>query len=245
MDIPFDPPAHTSVSFPVTESDISGAFYPVTTDGPSLADLTSAEMTSLTPDSLLAYCQARLDSINGQVTGLFNEQEVQNGEASALQPVIAAFQTNAGGVNSGDSQGASKCTTMEVALGGLIQQIKDSDPGFADLGKLEQTYNDILYSGTGPQPANGTTPALQYFDPSIYPPNQNGPKSDNILSSDEVQAAIQSLQGCASDLNSGSELQMIQLQSLMSQQSTAVELTTNLVQSLGDESEKVAENIGH
>ena len=218
--------------------------FPVSVDGPSLAELTDAGSASLTPDALMAYCQARLDSIDGQVQGTFNEQEVRNGEASALQQVIATFQTYSAGVNSGDSQGASKCTTMEVSLGNLIQQIKASDPGFPDLGKLEQTYNDLLYSGTGPQDATSTTPALQYMDPSTYPPNKNG-TPDNILGSDEVQSAIQSLQGCASDLNSGSELQMIQLQSLMSERQTAVELTTNLVQSLGDQSEKVAENIGH
>lgn len=219
--------------------------YPVATEAPSLAELTDASSASLTPDALMAYCQARLDSIDGQVGGIFSEQEVRNGEASALQQVIAAFQTYSAGVNSGDSQGASKCATMEASLSGLIQQIKASDPGFPDLGKLEQTYNDLLYSGTGPQAETATTPTLQYWDKATYPPNQNGPEGDNILDSDEVQSAIQSLQGCASDLNSGSELQMIQLQSLMSERQTAVELTTNLVQSLGDQSEKVAENIGH
>ncbi len=218
--------------------------FSVSVEGPSLAELTDAGSPSLTPDALMAYCQARLDSIDGQVEGTFNEQEVRNGEASAVQQVIAKFQTYSAGVNSGDSQGASKCTTMELSLSNLIQQIQASDPGFPDLGKLEHTYNDLLYSGTGPQDATSTTPALQYLDPSTYPPNKNG-TPDNILSSDEMQSAIQSLQGVASDLNSGAELQMIQLQSLMSERQTAVELTTNLVQSLGDQSEKVAENIGH
>ena len=35
---------------------------------------------------------------------------------------------------------------------------------------------------------------------------------------------------------------MVQLQSLMSQRQTAISLTTNLVQSLGDQEEKIAEN---
>ena len=98
--------------------------FPVSVDGPSLAELTDAGSASLTPDALMAYCQAHLDSIDGQVQGTFNEQEVRNGEASALQRVIATFQTYSAGVNSGDSQGASKCTTMEVSLSNLIQQIK-------------------------------------------------------------------------------------------------------------------------
>ena len=60
-----------------------------------------------------------------------------------------------------------------------------------------------------------------------------------------MQSFIDRLQGCASDLNSNSELQMIQLQSLMSERQTAIELTTNLVQSLGNQAEKIAQNVGH
>lgn len=216
---------------------------PLTTGGPSTLDPYGAGAATLSPDALMAYCQSRLDSIDGQVRSTFHDQEVRNGEISALQQVIAQFQTYSGGVNTGDSQGSSKCADMENALNGLILQLRASDPGCPELGKLEQTFNDLLYTGTGPQTA--ATPALQYWDESTYPPNKNGPVGDNIIGATEVQSVVQSLQGCASDLNSGSELQMIRLQSLMSERQTAVELTTNLVQSLGDQSQKIAENIGH
>lgn len=56
---------------------------------------------------------------------------------------------------------------------------------------------------------------------------------------------VSGLQGAINDLNSGAELQMIGLQSLMSQRQTAVQLTTNLVQALGDQANKIAQNIGH
>jgi len=213
--------------------------------GASIADRGGDDAANLSPDALMAYCQSRLDSIDGQIDRTFNEQEVSNRESSALQQVIATFQTYSAGVTSGDSQGASKCAAMETALSGLIQQITASDPGCPELGKLKQTYNDLLYTGTGPQAATATTPALQYIDESSYPPNQNGPQGDNVIGANEMQGFIQSLQGCASDLNSGSALQMIQLQSLMSERQTAVELTTNLVQSLGDQAQKIAENLGH
>ncbi len=47
------------------------------------------------------------------------------------------------------------------------------------------------------------------------------------------------------DLNSSTELSMINLQSLMSQRQEAIQLCTNLVQSLGDQVNKIAENVGH
>ncbi len=190
--------------------------------------------TLLTPDALMAYCQARLDSIDGQVTGAFAQQQLRNGESSALQGVLQKFQEHSDGVSS-DS---TSCKKMETALRDLIEHIKTVDPGSPELPKLEQTYNDLVYSGTG------ATSDLPYEDEDLYPPKQSGPSGDNTLSNTEMQTFISSLQGCASDLNSGSELQMSQLQSLMSQRQTAIQLTTNLVQSLGDQAQKIAENVG-
>jgi hypothetical protein len=69
--------------------------------------------------------------------------------------------------------------------------------------------------------------------------------SDNALSDTEVKAMLNNIETATKDINSGSELQMINLQSLMSQRQSAVQLTTNLVQSLGDQMNKIAANIGH
>ena len=244
--ISYDPPALINGDFQATVTDTNDptTTSPTAIGSASIADL-SGDGATLSPDALMAYCQSRLHSIDDQVQSTFAAQQSRNGETAALQQVIATFDTYSAGVSSGDAQGATKCAAMESSLYSLIVQIKASDRGCPELGTLEQTYNDLLYTGTGPQDATATTPALQYVDESTYPPKQNGPKGDNVISATEVQGFVTSLQGCASDLNSGSELQMIQLQSLMSERQTAVELTTNLVQSLGDQSEKVAENIGH
>ena len=56
---------------------------------------------------------------------------------------------------------------------------------------------------------------------------------------------IDTVQGAVTDMNSNSEIQMISIQSLMSQRQTAVQLTTNIVQALGDQENKIADNIGH
>jgi len=205
---------------------------------PSASDALSTDAGAavyLTPDALLAYCQARLDSIDGQVEGSMAEQQLRNGESSAIQTALQKLQQYTSGVN--NDSGA--CTATETSLYNLIKSIGATDPGCPELGKLTQTYNDLVYSGTG------ATAALPYIDEASYAPVPNGPEGDNTLGSSEMQTFISNLQGCASDLNSGSELQMIQLQSLMSQRQTAIQLTTNLVQSLGDQAEKIAENVGH
>ena len=64
------------------------------------------------------------------------------------------------------------------------------------------------------------------------------------FSSAGVTQLTTNLKNYAADLNSNSEMSMITLQSLMSQRQTAIQLTTNLVQSLGDQASSIAKNIG-
>ena len=112
---------------------------------------------------------------------------------------------------------------------------------------MTKTYNDMVWSGDGgAQHTSSPNPSdPDFIDEGLYPPNQLGPQGDKILQSQELQGYAQTLTDAAGNLNSNSELGMVQIQSLMSQRQTAVSLTTNLVQSLGDQENKIADNIGH
>ena len=60
-----------------------------------------------------------------------------------------------------------------------------------------------------------------------------------------VQSLINATKSHQSELNSDAEIDMIRLQSLMSQRQTAIQLTTNIIQSLNDQANKIVANIGH
>jgi hypothetical protein len=196
-------------------------------------------VTYLTPEGLMAYCQSRLDSINGQAQGIFSQQQLRNSEISAINNVAQDFQRFTAGV----SHDPASCAALESSVHDLIGQLTKADPGCPEIPKLKQLYNDVVYSGTGP--AKDPTQQPQYYDEGTFPPVHTDPQGDNTLDDTEMKTFIDKLQGCATDLNSSSELQLIQLQSLMSERQTAIELTTNLVQSLGSQSEKIVENVGH
>jgi hypothetical protein len=105
----------------------------------------------------------------------------------------------------------------------------------------------MVWSGDGGAQHRGVTDpsAPDFIDGDNPPYDKSGPKGDGILSASELQTYTQNLTDAASDLNSNAELGMVHLQSLMSQRQMAVTLTTNLVQSLGDQENKIADNIGH
>jgi hypothetical protein len=199
--------------------------------------------SGLSPDALMAYCESRLDSIDTQVTASFTDQQKNASAISQIDQTIAALKP----FDSSNQTDPAVCKQLESTLGGLINSLKSSDPGCPALPALTTTYNSMVWSGDGgrafKQSVDPSDP--DFIDKAKYPPTTAGPQGDNVLNSTELQGYVQSLSDAASSLDSNSELQMVQLQSLMSQRQTAISLTTNLVQSLGDQENKIADNIGH
>ena len=134
----------------------------------------------------------------------------------------------------------------ETDLYNYITDLQQHDPNNPNIGKLIDTYNfQMLWSGTGGTHGgfNGGTP--DFIDWDHHTPNQDSPQGDGVYGADEAQEYITTVQGVQSNMSSDSELSMISLQSLMSQRQTAVQLTTNLMQSLDDQAKDIAQNIGH
>ncbi len=209
--------------------------------GPSELEETAQD---LSPDALMAYCQSRLDSIDGQVRTSFDDQQKTASETEQIDGVLASIKQNEGG----DVTDSKTITQLETQFQTLILNLKKTDPNSPVLPSLTQAYNSMLWSGDGgPQKTGSTDPtAPDFIDFEKYPAtNQATTQGDNKIGTDELQKYAEALSDAAANLNSNAELGMVHLQSLMSQRQTAVTLTTNLVQSLGDQENKIADNIGH
>ncbi len=205
-----------------------------------------SEMSSVTPDALMAYCQSRLDSIDGQITDSFNSQSQTASTINVIDQVAGDLR-NYGS----DQTDPNTVRSIESEYQQAIQTIQATDPGSPALAKLIPSYNQLVYSGDGGAAfvaqKNGTAvdpTAPDFIDETQYAPQDNSTQGDGRLSATELEAATTTLTDAASDLNSSTELAMVNLQSLMSQRQTAISLTTNLVQSLGDQLDKIADNIG-
>jgi hypothetical protein len=197
----------------------------------------------LTPDALMTYCTYRLKSLDGQIQDAMKKQQASVEEQrliSQLLPELQALQDK--GTTQGDgSTGVNyeQCKQLESDIEAVIKQIHDIDPSSPALGQLENLHDKIMANGSGPfDDASGHHP---YYGPK---PTTKA-EEDGCISGPEMQAYVKELESINSTINSSAELTMINVQSLMSQRQTAVQLTTNLVQSLGDQANKIADNIGH
>jgi hypothetical protein len=201
--------------------------------------------SDLSPDALMAYCQTRLDSIDSQARTCFDDQNKNASETQQIDAVNDALRMFPAGTTDADA-----CKKLETLFQNAITSIQGTDPSCAELPTLIKTYNTIVWSGTGGAAFNHSSDPTDpdFIDVARYPvspPDPSSKQGDAQLGAPEIQNYMQTLSDCVDNINSKSQLEMVNLQSLMSQRQTAVTLTTNLVQSLGDQENKIADNIGH
>ncbi len=205
----------------------------------------------LTPDAILAYCSSRLQNLDGQVQKLMSQQQgnvdAQQGLATVMDD-LTKLQSKSDGSATTDMNGASK---LETDLEQVISKMETQDPSNPQLAQLKQLHDTIAASGAGPSNGHG------YYSTSSNralgaPPNGQAIPSDvpnnsedGKFSNDEMNDYSNQLKNITNGLSSGAELGMIQIQSLMSQRSTAIQLSTNILQAVDDGTAKIVSNVGH
>jgi len=179
----------------------------------------------LTPQALLAYCAESIDSVDSQMQDIFNQTQ-------SMTSLVNDVQTLANNVGT-------------YAQNGVTSQ--------SDLENLESQFAAAINAAGGPTTTIGAelVSAAKNLDPNVTFPNSflssssvMAATTSTSASSDDVANAAKALSDTANDIGSDQQLDMIKLQSLMSQQQTAVQMCTNLVQSLGQIDQDIAANIG-
>ena len=99
------------------------------------------------------------------------------------------------------------------------------------------------------RPAVLTAPHASHIDPRIAEFNRElaaYKQTVAALRRDTERLMMQEkrLDALVSDINSSAQMDMINLQSLMSQRQTAVQLSTNIIKSLSDSADAIVHNIG-
>jgi hypothetical protein len=207
----------------------------------------------ITPDSLMAYCESRMSSLDSQMKTAFAQQTKTNEDSQALTWLQSALANcSQGGIAQGGSGNNHAGSDLVRAFEVTINKVgRDTELGkklvaqqsalIDDVdGNLRESYgNNSIWkdpqASTSEVPLNGSSPTKPRDDGSNV----------KTVTGERIQTYAATLKTEQSDLNGGAELNMINLQAIMSQRQTAIQLTTNLVQALGDSSNKIAANIGH
>ena len=184
----------------------------------------------LSPDALLAYCASQLQRIDGKIQAMVAEQTTATKLSDALGAAQAAFAKYSGGIDNriggktGDDSKhadnmANKTSCIEITkqLDAAVDKLPVDDPNRARLVEIANVFRE---RGAMDSPGTG------------------------MVGQAEIAGFAAEMKKMSSTIESNSQMNMITIQSLMSNRSSAIQLVTNMVQGLGDSSKSIAANVG-
>ncbi len=174
----------------------------------------------LTPEGLLIFCQTRLRDLDTAIHAKMQKQNDKVALQDAVSQIQAAIVAGDGKVN-GDSA---------VAY--------DNEKTVADISAQIDKAVTLAQS----QGDTGMAASLESVKAVLQ--RGKGETTDGFVTKDEVKEMSKTLESALSASHSGAEISMIELQSLVSQRSTSLQLTTGMMNSVNEGTKSVAGNIG-
>lgn len=176
----------------------------------------------LTPDGMMLYLERRLGSLDGQINTIIDKQRQSEAGRKSLQGALNLLAQCPEGGGDIDARKLADCFDEMAKTMGVeaSHQIEEGMP--ASIRERIGDGNRNGNWGAGHDPQN----------PPLH------------LSKEDLAAATTQIESLIKDIESGSELEMIKLQSLMSARNTAISLSTNMASSIGKGHEAITGNIG-
>lgn len=174
----------------------------------------------LTPDEMLVYLQTRLTNLDDQLSAIMDKQK----KSEAVRKALQACQNET--ANLGDEGGKVNVAPYADALNDIAQSA-----GTENAAKVLEQYPDEVRKAITWDEKKGEYVVAK--------------GKDTVEVSKDQAAAFKTWNSNAiKDVESGAELEMIKLQSLMSARNTAISLATNIMSAMGKGTETITGNIG-
>ncbi len=203
--------------------------------GAALYGVPASSNVMLSPESLMYFCAIQLRSMDGQITKRMTEQQ----QARDAQEVLGQLQDllahlKPGGLNENDL----------VARRRILEYYKAAyDKAPPDMkARLQESFN--AFRSTGCNNDGGDVVSLATYSPAQLDADATRPTVDNknSLDSNEVTARFDEIKGICNDINKGAELEMTNLQTLISQRQMAIQMTTNLLSKVCESMQAIVNN---
>lgn len=199
-------------------NNVAAAFHGRTDDVQAEFNLMSVP---LTPDLLIAFCRQKLEGLDKQVTQAMIGQQARNDTSKALANLQQALNLKSSGIDDKDAA-ASKAAKEDVVA----------------------AYNAAIAQVGGVNTALGQKLALELEKFNKAGNGEGGEDKTGKISEKEMTSLSEGINTMQSALNRDGEMQMLELQSLVSQRQQALQLCTNLLSTMNQSAMSVVQNVG-
>jgi len=180
----------------------------------------------LTPDALMLYCASQLNHLDAGVDALMKKQNDARSATSALNNLKGRF--NHGELSAYDPE------TKAAILDDFKKAYDAMPPNSPERESLQQAFHEFVKTsccsdGDVDPSFNLAGYTRQMRDTLVV-------KSDgrNVVNAEEMRKLGERVDDITKDIGKGAELQMINLQSLVSQRQMAVQIATQLMSKLNE-----------
>lgn len=185
----------------------------------SLLGSANFDPNAMTPDALIVYLSTRLGNVDTQMNEIFAREkaaEKVGGELRAIQELLTTLDKR---TDAKELVPIKDPDAFMKELDGHLNTIEAIDKNLAD------SIREKLHS-----------------EGQVLAPNEDG-QDDTLYTTAQLDASKDYLGMVSKDIESGSQMDMIALQSLMGARQTAIQLATNLVSALTESQKSIVGNI--
>ena len=198
----------------------------------------------LTPDAVMLYCAAQLNHLDGDIQQHMAQQQVARDQQDKLGRLKSLMS---GSIPAGPAGVEQKKQIMQ-AMKDAYDSLAKTDPGGAD--QLNQLFHDFITTGSfndsgATRVAAGDANNLFVLTDTARDALANAPSlaDQNGISVDEMKSLQAKVDPILSDVGKGAELEMINLQSMVSQRQMAVQITTQLIAKLSETTQNIISHV--
>lgn len=194
-----------------------------------------AGVAALSPETLLAYCSSRLSTIDSTIEQYFAQQQANNKRMQDINNVLRTLSTLPGikvDVLKAEEPHRTDHANLANDLAEVYRTTGDPDLRKEIEGKFTTLTGQKLSDFRN---ADGTFRKLTAAD--INTTNMQD------FEGAAWTAQVDTVKNLQSSISKGSELNMIQLQALVSQRQLAIQLTTQMMQTMHESSKQVLGNV--
>jgi hypothetical protein len=215
-----------------------------------------AGAAGLSPDALLEYCQSQLGSLDGEIKNDIKQQQLQLNEREAAEQVQSALEQFGDQGPTSPDQMQTCIDAYNKAIASLPQNdpvaaelAKSRDdmctqygftpatPGRALTATEQQDYQAaiLITNGAEPDPAVDPGGNTEYNDAAVTQANYvgilhgSGPTLTKPPQNNDWKGTTDALSNIVGDIKSNAEIQMLQLQDLVSQRQQALSIANSMM----------------
>ncbi len=199
----------------------------------------------LSVDSLLFFCQSRLNNLDTQIRSHMDGQKAN----IALQTALSKLQSLLPKGAMEEKDAAANKKGLDLAMDAIKEakaaaMIAGDKSTYDALCKLQGGLCGSKGDAGGPAESAWGLPPDQAAAVNLRN-DQRYERADGVVDKGEADGWVKDVEGMLANSRSNNEMSMISIQSLVSQRATALQLTTNMLNSMNESLKSIAANTGH